>query len=47
MTELKAAGELAKLEEAHRTGDGARTLEEKRQIAEAQAKGRKVVPLNG
>jgi integrase len=32
----RAALELAKLKEAHRTGEGARTLEEKRQLAEAK-----------
>lgn len=34
MTEQKAAGELAKLKEAHRTGEGAHTLAEKRQEAD-------------
>jgi integrase len=32
----RAALELAKLKEAHRTGEGARTLEEKRHLAEAK-----------
>jgi integrase len=36
MTEQKAAGELAKLKEAHRTGDGAHTLAEKREQARAK-----------
>jgi hypothetical protein len=40
----RAALELAKLKEAHRTGEGARTLEDG--IAKAQAKGCKVVPIN-
>lgn len=40
-TAQKAAGELAKLKEAHRTGEGAMTLAEKRAQADADRKARR------